>query len=241
MINLAICNNVESHATQLKDRLIHLCSSFVENLEIHISIFPTLAETVRHLQKSYAQILVLDPAGQESCSPAIQQLREANPDTEIILITAQEHLVCELSNCCPFLCVRRNHLEEDLRTAFRKAVIKSLNSPASYCFSTTAGPMHVMLDHVLYLEAADNYFSLHCADTVYKCRETLGTMEDLLSEKGFFRISSSYLINMHAVKSVGPGNALVMKNEKMLYISRSKTALFKEAYLEHLQKINCRN
>ena len=63
MINLAICNNVESHATQLKDRLIHLCSSFVENLEIHISIFPTLAETVRHLQKSYAQILVLDPAG----------------------------------------------------------------------------------------------------------------------------------------------------------------------------------
>lgn len=241
MINSVICYRDQRQAAQLKDYLIHLCSSFMESLEIQVSIFPTLAETARHLEKNYAQVLVLDLTGQENSSPILPQLRKAHPDTEIILITAQVHPICELSGCCPFLFVRRKHLEQDLKEAFRKAVVNSLKNPANYCFSTTVGPMHVMLDYVLYLESADNYFTLHCADAKYKCRETLGTMEKELSGKGFFRISSSQLVNINAVKNLGPGGTLIMKNENTLYLSRSRTASFKKAYLEHLQQLNCRN
>lgn len=57
---------------------------------------------------------------------------------------------------------------------------------------------------IAWIEAADNYSRLHCAQEERLVRETLGALERRLAVHGFLRIHRSLLVNPRAVREVRP-------------------------------------
>jgi two-component system LytT family response regulator len=84
-------------------------------------------------------------------------------------------------------------------------------------------------DKILYCQADDNYTHIYLKDDQKKLvSKTLGFFEKQLTDKGFFRIHKSYLINMNHIKSYqkGKGGMVVLYNGKSLPVASSKKASF---------------
>jgi two-component system LytT family response regulator len=84
-------------------------------------------------------------------------------------------------------------------------------------------------DDIIFCKADDNYTHIFLKNDQTKLvSKTLGFFEKQLTEKGFFRIHKSYLINLSSIKSYhkGKGGTVVLSTGKSLPVASSKKASF---------------
>ncbi|MEM9301022.1 MAG: LytTR family DNA-binding domain-containing protein [Pseudomonadota bacterium] len=62
----------------------------------------------------------------------------------------------------------------------------------------------VKVDDIDWIEAAGNYVNLHVGRRLYPLRETMGNIEQRLSEAGFVRVHRSAILNMDRVSEIEP-------------------------------------
>jgi two-component system LytT family response regulator len=83
----------------------------------------------------------------------------------------------------------------------------------------------VKVDDIDWIEAADNYVSLHVASEEHLHRETMSALEGQLSPDKFMRISRSTIVNMDRIKELQPlfhgEYAVVLRSGAKLTLSRS--------------------
>jgi two-component system LytT family response regulator len=80
------------------------------------------------------------------------------------------------------------------------------------------------LDEVDWIEAADNYVSLHVANETHLHRETMTAMEERLKGGKFMRISRSTIVNVDRIKELQPlfhgEYSVILRNGTRLTLSR---------------------
>ena len=84
---------------------------------------------------------------------------------------------------------------------------------------------------IYFLEAERDYTRIHTADKSYLSNYGIGSLELRLNPQTFLRIHRSYIVNMQYMKEVykeGVGAQIVMKNDKVLNVSRSYMDTFKK-------------
>ena len=89
----------------------------------------------------------------------------------------------------------------------------------------------VDINDIMYIEALDSYSKLKLKGNVsYVASKSLKDFEELLTEKGFYRIHKSYLINIrHMIKIVkGISASVIMTNGTSIPISARKKDVFFE-------------
>jgi two-component system, LytTR family, response regulator len=83
----------------------------------------------------------------------------------------------------------------------------------------------VRVDEIDWIEAADNYVTLHTAEKNHLLRETMTSLEDQLDPAMFLRISRSSIVNVERVKELQPlfhgEYAVILKNGTRLTLSRT--------------------
>jgi two-component system, LytTR family, response regulator len=76
-----------------------------------------------------------------------------------------------------------------------------------------------------WIEAADNYVSVHIGNEEHLHRETMAALESKLSPTRFLRISRSSIVNLERVKEMQPmfhgDYVLILKNGTRLNLSRN--------------------
>ena len=87
----------------------------------------------------------------------------------------------------------------------------------------------VILRDVIYIEVQDHLLTYYTLDGTYSEFGTLGKLEKALSEKGFARCSSCYLVNLKHVRGL-KGYSLYMDNGTELRISQPKKKSFSAAF-----------
>jgi two-component system, LytTR family, response regulator len=87
------------------------------------------------------------------------------------------------------------------------------------------GIIFVLVDGILWIEAADKYVELHTADRTYLARQTIQSLEETLDPKHFVRIHRSTIVRKAAVRGLHPlfhGDYLVrLTNGTELTLSRN--------------------
>jgi two-component system, LytTR family, response regulator len=116
--------------------------------------------------------------------------------------------------------------ESDFKLASLLHNLSLLNAQEmKFALSTNEGTEFVALKNILYCRAQQNYteFVLSGGRSTMMSR-TLGEFEQILEEKGFFRIHQSHLINLNHIKRIQRGKvgAVVMDDDAVLEISRRK-------------------
>lgn len=89
----------------------------------------------------------------------------------------------------------------------------------------------VDISKIMYIEALDSYSKIKLAGNVsYVASKSLKDFEELLTEKGFYRVHKSYLINIrHMIKIVkGISASVIMTNGTSIPISARKKDVFFE-------------
>jgi two-component system LytT family response regulator len=83
----------------------------------------------------------------------------------------------------------------------------------------------VKVDDIDWIEAADNYVSLHAGSEEHLHRETMSALETMLPEAKFMRISRSTIVNVDRIKELQPlfhgEYAVILRNGTRLTLSRS--------------------
>lgn len=90
----------------------------------------------------------------------------------------------------------------------------------------------IAIADIYYIEAIDNKAFIYCAKQVYETREKLYSLEELLQEKSFLRVSKSIVLNLMKVKAIKPGfNSrfiAVLQNGEEIIISRKYVPALKQ-------------
>jgi two-component system, LytTR family, response regulator len=98
------------------------------------------------------------------------------------------------------------------------------------------GIIFVLVDGILWIDAADKYVKLHTADRTYLARQTIQSLEESLDPKQFVRIHRSTIVCKAAVRGLHPlfhGDYLVrLNNGTELTLSRN----FRESFFTQMSR-----
>ena len=87
-----------------------------------------------------------------------------------------------------------------------------------------------------WVEAADNYVSLHVGKESYLLRETMNSLEGRLPAEQFVRISRSAIVNIEQIRDLKPlfhgDYAVILRNDTQLTLSRSYRSKLQQLGLE---------
>ncbi len=90
---------------------------------------------------------------------------------------------------------------------------------------TSGKVMLVRTTDIDWIEAADNYVTLHVGAEVHMLRETMAAIETRLDPKTFLRISRSTIVNLERIKELQPmfhgDYTVILRNGTRLGLSRS--------------------
>lgn len=85
---------------------------------------------------------------------------------------------------------------------------------------------------ILYVESVDNKSFLYTNNKVYRIRERLYELEEILSEASFLRVSKAIVVNLMKIKSIKPALngrfSAVLTNGEEVIISRKYVPNLKE-------------
>jgi two-component system, LytTR family, response regulator len=98
------------------------------------------------------------------------------------------------------------------------------------------GIIFVLVDGILWIDAADKYVELHTADRTYLARQTIQSLEETLDPKEFVRIHRSTIVRKPAVRGLHPlfhGDYVVrLNNGTELTLSRN----FRESFFTQMSR-----
>lgn len=97
---------------------------------------------------------------------------------------------------------------------------------------TDTGLTRLDVNQITYVETDGHAVSIYTEKGVYRLRQSMRGMEELLGKYGFFRCNSCYLVNLRHVERVENGGAIV--GGQALTISRPRHKAFMEALTKYL-------
>lgn len=96
---------------------------------------------------------------------------------------------------------------------------------------TQEGEVCLVLKDIVRIEGERNYSYIYLSNDKKKLTsKTLGELEDLLNDKGFFRCHKSHLVNKFHIQSLPNSFAILLTNEFEVPIARRKKEVFRIWY-----------
>ena len=89
--------------------------------------------------------------------------------------------------------------------------------------------IQIKKDEIMYLESYGNYVKVWLKDQFHLTPRTLSSFENELPQKLFFKTHKSFIINLKQIDYV-EGNAVLMKNKKLLPIGKNQRQAFKKLF-----------
>jgi len=98
-------------------------------------------------------------------------------------------------------------------------------APDRLAIKTSGRVIFLKIDEIDWVEAADNYVSLHVGNESHLHRETMSALESKLPADRFMRISRSTIVNVERIKELQPlfhgEYSVILRNGTRLTLSRS--------------------
>jgi two-component system LytT family response regulator len=134
--------------------------------------------------------------------------------------------------------IRRLDLQNGKATGNGLGVLRDESDPwlSRIPIKEKNGIIFVLVDGILWIDAADKYVELHTAERTYLARQTIQSLEETLDPKQFVRIHRSTIVRKAAVRGLHPlfhGDYLVrLNNGTELTLSRN----FRESFFTQMSR-----
>lgn len=138
---------------------------------------------------------------------------------EVIYVSANEEKVFEVIETQPIAFVRKKKLDEDLRRAWNVYRNKKRKS-VSVAIIPEGRKRHVYIpENIISMSSNGHYIDVQLCDGENRVlRGKLSDMEEILSDFGFVRVHTSYLINIRYIEKIDR-KKIFMKNDMVYKLS----------------------
>ena len=106
-------------------------------------------------------------------------------------------------------------------------------APDRLAVKTEGRVLFVKLDEIDWIEAADNYVSLHVGGESHLLRETMTALETKLAPEKFLRISRSAIVNVERIKELQP----MFHGEYVVILRTGSKLTLSRSYRDKLQQL----
>ena len=168
-----------------------------------------------------------------------KQVKQINPQTDIIYLSQREDLVFDTLQLHPFGFIRKSKIIQDFANVLELFVDTVLNShfeDKKITISTKTETVSADMNQIMYIEGNKNYQTFYLKDgKTFDARVLMGDLEIKLKEHGFIRVHKGYLVNYLFIRQIGV-NELTLTNNKILPISNKRKDAIMEEYLSITRK-----
>ena len=168
-----------------------------------------------------------------------KQLKEFNPQTDIIYLSQREDLVFDTLVLHPFGFIRKSKIIQDFAHVLELFVNTSLNTQSEnkkITISSKTGTISADIDSIMYIEGNKNYQTFYLKDgNIFDARVLMSDLESKLTDHGFIRVHKGYLVNYLFVRQIGT-NEVTLTNNKVLPLSNKRKDEIMEQYLSITRK-----
>ena len=204
-------------------------------------------QAVAEIQKLAPDLVFLDVQMPELDGFGVLEKLKGRPLPAVIFVTAHDQFALKAFEVHAVDYLLKPFDRERFQTALRRAVDKihrhqtgALNQQITALLSDLKTPpkhaeriavkssgrvVFVKTDDIDWVEAADNYVSLHVGADTHLLRETMTALEEQLPPARFMRISRSTIVNVDRIKELQPlfhgEYAVILRHGTRLTLSRS--------------------
>lgn len=203
-MKIGICEDSLTDRKILKDVLISILSEY-ERLEC----FNHGAAFLESHNKKPFDIVFLDIGLPNLNGISVaKEIRDSSEITHIIFISQYKDYAAESYVVKAFDYLNKPIDREEVLNVFRRARHSRLTSGKPFAITTNYETVYVLISNIIYAETLRNKVRIYTYDDTFETRMTMQTLTDQLSQYGFFRIHSSYIVNLKCVRTVS--NKIVM-------------------------------
>lgn len=168
------------------------------------------------LEKQECDILLLDIDLPDIGGLSIaERLKEMLCSPILVFVTSHDELVYDSFRVHPFGFIRKSCLDEELEKILRDCERELVAKERYFTFKSNSENIRLKLSEILYFESDQNYLKVYSEGKNYRFRSTIGTVEKILSEKGFIRFHRGFLVNQEAVKVLGTDVVELITGDKI--------------------------
>ena len=168
-----------------------------------------------------------------------KQLKQFNPQTDIIYLSQREDLVFDTLQLHPFGFIRKSRIIQDFANVLELFVNTALNTNEEnkkITISSKTETISADIDQIMYIEGNKNYQTFYLKDgNVFDARVLMGDLETKLKDQGFIRVHKGYLVNYLFIRSIGT-NEVSLTNNKVLPLSSKRKDEIMQEYLKITRK-----
>lgn len=231
---------------------LHIIKSLLENQCTDVEVVWTadnLEDAHKHIREQEVDVIFLDIEMPPYSSFDLLQNIE-DPHFEIIFVTAYQEYALKAIKMAALDYILKPVKAADIRDVIEKlrntnknkfgeltSLLKDHLKTKSGNFSkivvhVTDGYEIVDINDIIYVEALDSYAKIKLPKNVsYVTSRSLKEYDEMLCDKGFYRIHKSYLVNFHHIMKIlkGISASVIMTNGDCIPISaRRKEEFFNE-------------
>lgn len=175
-------------------------------------------------------ILDIEMQGKDGFDTALEY-KVSYPDAIIIMLTTHLELMKKGYVVDAFRYVDKINMDEEMKEAMTSARKLLERDNVIQINVVNTGSIPVVLKDIIYIETEKRKVLVHTYDTIYECSDSIGSLEQKLPERFFFRCHKSYIVNMDAIKKLE--NVFVhMADGNKAMVGVKKYATLKKKYIQ---------
>ena len=161
-----------------------------------------------------------------------KQVKQINPQTDIIYLSQREDLVFDTLQLHPFGFIRKSKIIQDFANVLELFVNTALNTNEEnkkITISSKTETISADINQIMYIEGNKNYQTFYLKDGgVFDARVLMGDLETKLKEHGFIRVHKGYLVNYLYIRAIGTYEVSLTNNKILPLSSKRKDEIMAE-------------
>ena len=231
MFRIAICDDMQSQASELADLLRHLAGE-LPSQEVVIDIFRGFKPLQKAMSECAYQLLFLETrVGGISGIDFVRRLRLTDEEIDVVFCSNEADSALAAYSVFPTGYLLKPVDRKKLRDVFRRVADKYRQKPSIVLKGIDGGEKLISVDDILYIEVFGVELDVHCKSGVVLCAGTLVETGNLLTSKDFYRSHRSFIVNLRYAVAIERCQ-FKMINGDTVAVAKNRYAEVKAAFEE---------
>ena len=231
MLHILICDDEPEFASLLKSKITGL-PTYSRRMSIECVTDPR--DITVQMARDMDLIFLDIDMGNVNGIQLAAKFREVRKDSILIFVTNYGEYAAEGYEVNAFRFLPKLRIDEKLPDYFEKAVAACQAHARTLNLICDGEETSLAIDTIIYVEIESGLLIFHMDETARperKSRMTMRKLEEMLTNEGFLRIHSSYLVNMAYIERL-LSSGVTLLNGKSLMVSQHNYPEIKKRYLE---------
>ncbi|WP_066890341.1 LytR/AlgR family response regulator transcription factor [Clostridium nigeriense] len=235
MIRIAICDDQDVFREIIKEKICRVCRN--ENIKIEIDCYKSGDDLIKTLKKDnfvydilFLDILMNEIDGIETA----KEIRKFDNRMQIIFCTSSSEYILQGYEVEAIGYFIKGEDDTKLREILKRAIEKTNRIYDEYILINLKNSIRtIYLKDIEFIEISNRTLSIHTTNEIIDFNGKMQEMLDMLKDKSFILTHRSYLVNISKIKDITP-TSIIVKSGKEILLSRLRSKVVKEAYLDYI-------